>query len=314
MRRLLHILITSLSIAVFLAVVSGYFGSVAFRLDMLAHFRLHLLILCGPVAFVALLLRVWPAFWRCIVTGLIAIAGLSDLWASPERPGGSVEVSVMAANLYQENPEPEEMKSALLSADADVLVTMETTKAVLVGENSLALKYPYRLSLRTSGETLRTVIWSRYPMRNGRLLLEDLVEPTGAHAIIQVAPGVEFTILGVHLAHNLGGNQRQQIEALDLIAESLPKPRVVVGDFNATPWSYAMRRVEELTGTRRIGGFLITWRGSFTGALSGIPIPLGLQIDHALVSNQIGVLSFRKVVIPGSDHFAIAARLALPQG
>lgn len=313
MRRLLQISVTLCSIAIFVVVVAGYFGGFVFKFDVLAHFRLHLLILCLPVAVLALALRNWSAFWRSLVTAVIALAGLGVLWEAPDRDGGTMPITIMAANLYQDNTELEEMKRALLSADADVLVTMETTKATMTGENSLALKYPYRLSLSTSGQTLRTVIWSRFPMRDGHLLLEDLVEPTGAHAVISVKPNVEFTLLGVHFAHNLGGNQRDQIEALDLIAESLPNPLVIIGDFNATAWSHALRRVEDLTATKRVGGFRITWRGAYPGMLSAIKAPIGLQIDHALVSESIGVRSIRTLTVPGSDHMALLADLSLPE-
>ena len=248
-----------------------------------------------------------------MVIAVLAIAGLGVLWEEPLRDGGEVELSVMTANLFQQNSRTEEMQRELLAADADVLVTMETTKAVLSGSDSFALSYPFRLSLSTSGQTLRTVIWSKFPMRDGRLLLEDLVEPTGALAIVEVSPGVEFTILGLHLAHNVVGNQEAQIRAMDLIAESMPMPRVIVGDMNATAWSHALRWIEDLTATRRIGGFRITWRGFYPTWIGSLRVPLGLQIDHILLSEGIGVRGLEARSIPGSDHKAVLARIALPE-
>ncbi len=312
MRRLLQFLISASSTAILIAVALGYLGHFLFELDLLAHFRLHFLFLCVPVALIAGLLRRWGALWRSLVAAVLALAGLSVLWEVPLRPGEGVEVTVMAANLYQRNAEPDEMKRALLEVDADVLVTMETTKAILSGPNSLALKYPYRLSLGTSGQILRTVIWSKYPMRDGRLMLEDRVEPTGATAVIEFSPDVEFSVLGLHFAHNIVGNQLQQIEALDRISEGLPKPLIVIGDFNATAWSYAMRRVAQLTATKRIGGFHVTWKGNYPTPFGNISAPFGLQIDHALISNEIGVREMLTVDIPGSDHKAVVAHLVMP--
>ena len=313
MRRLIRFIVALISIALLAAVCLGYFGPAVFALDVLAHFRLHFLLLCIPVGLLAVMLRDWVVVWRSVVIAVLAIAGLGVLWEEPLRGGGEVELSVMTANLFQQNSRTEEMQRELLAADADVLVTMETTKAVLSGSDSFALSYPFRLSLSTSGQTLRTVIWSKFPMRDGRLLLEDLVEPTGALAIVEVSPGVEFTILGLHLAHNVVGNQEAQIRAMDLIAESMPMPRVIVGDMNATAWSHALRWIEDLTATRRIGGFRITWRGFYPTWIGSLRVPLGLQIDHILLSEGIGVRGLETRSIPGSDHKAVLARIALPE-
>ena len=312
MRRFLRFVISLISIAVLAAVCLGYFGYAVFTLDALAHFRLHFLLLCLPLAVLGVLLRDWVVLWRSAVIAVLAAAGLGVLWEEPRRDGGEVEVTVMTANLFQRNARTEEMQRALLAEDADVLVTMETTKAVLSGPDSFALTYPYKLSLSTSGHTLRTVIWSKFPMRDGRLFLEDLVEPTGAMAIVEVSPDFEFSILGLHLAHNVVGNQQRQIEAMDVIAESMPMPRVIVGDLNATAWSYALRRIERLTATRRIGGFRVTWRGFYPTWIGSIRVPLGLQLDHILLSNGIGVRKLETRSIPGSDHMAVKARIALP--
>lgn len=312
MRRLIRFMISLISIAVLAAVCLGFFGYAVFALDALAHFRLHFLVLCLPLALLAAMLRDWASVWRTVAAAVLAVAGLGVLWEGPLRSGGDVEVTVMTANLFQQNSRTEEMQRALIAADADILVTMETTKAVLSGPDSFALNYPYKLSLSTSGQTLRTVIWSKFPMRDGRLLLEDRVEPTGAMAVVEISPDVEFSILGLHLAHNVIGNQKQQIEAMDLIAESMPLPRVIVGDLNATAWSHALRRIETLTATRRIGGFRVTWRGFYPTWIGRVRVPLGLQLDHILLSLGIGVRHLETLPIPGSDHMAVKARIALP--
>ena len=312
MQRVFRWLVSAGSIATLLAVLLGYFGPIVFELDMFAHFRLHLLILCGPLALMAGVMRAGAAFWRTLVAGVLAFAGLAPLWHHPLPPGGDVEIVVAAANLYRHNDEPVAMKRALLDIDADVLVTVETTKTTLTGPGSLALKYPYRLSLVTSGQILRAVIWSKFPMHDGQLLLEDQVEPTGAHAIVRVPGAMDVAILGVHLAHNLFGNQKQQVDALGRIVAGLPRPLIIMGDFNATAWSHAVRHIEALTTTQRVGGFAITWQGAYPTSLGKIKAPMGLQIDHTLVSPQIGVRSVDWFDLPGSDHRAVVATLQLP--
>ena len=316
MRRLLRFVISAASGAILIAVVLGYFGFMIFELDVLAHFRLHFLMMCAPIGAIATFLHCWGALWRVIAAAVLALCGLGVLWEDFHREGigDRVEVTVMAANLYQNNPEPEQMKRVLLEVDADVLVTMETTKAALSGPYSLALNYPYRLSLRTTGQILRTVIWSKFPMRDGRLMLEDRIEPTGASAIIEHPSGAQFAVLGVHFGHNIIGNQQDQIEALGRIAERLPRPLVITGDFNATAWSYALRRAEDLTSTRRAGGFRLTWKGAYPTFLGDFDAPFGLQIDHLLASEELGIRAILTTDIPGSDHRGLITTLLVPSG
>lgn len=312
MRWVLKLLTVTVAWAILVGAVLGYGGGVVFALDALAHFRLHFLLAVPLFALIALLFRQWAVFWRLTVAAVLLVAGLGPLWETPARLGVGKPLRIMTANIYQHNRQPDAVQATFLAADADVLVTNETQKSLTRGAGSLAARYPYRLSLSTTGEVLRTVIWSRYPMREGRLLLDDLVEPTGAHAIIDLGEGFEVSVLAMHLAHPIIGNQQTQIEALDRLAEGLPYPRIVLGDFNATPWSWAVMRIEKLTGTRRIGGYRPTWAGIYPNEFGRLRALLGQPIDHILVSDTVGVVGIETVTVPGSDHKGIVADLLVP--
>jgi len=312
MKRFFRAVIALSALLNLFAVVLGYAGPLAHAFDMLAHFRLHLLWAGAIVAVCAILARDGKSLWRATVAATIALAGLTPLWEVQSPTGEGRRLVVMTANLFQDNEETDAMLRMLGAADADILVTNETTKAVQTGARPLTGLYPFRLSLSTHGQILRTVIWSKFPMRNGALLLEDQVEPTGAHGWVRIAPGVEISVMGLHLAHAYPGNQARQIAALEGIVATLPEPRIVLGDFNAAPWSHALARVEALTGTRRIPGYRVTWRGSYSTPLGHLPAPLGHAIDHVLVTPGIGVEAVETIPIPGSDHRAVRAVLRIP--
>jgi endonuclease/exonuclease/phosphatase (EEP) superfamily protein YafD len=42
------------------------------------------------------------------------------------------------------------------------------------------------------------------------------------------------------------------------------------------------------------------------------PVPPFVALDHVLVSGDITVAGFERVLVPGSDHAAVVARLVLP--
>jgi len=234
------------------------------------------------------------------------------MWEGAPPAGEGRRLVVMTANLFQNNDQAGAMLETLRRADPDILVTQETTKTVQTGAHPLTDLFQYRLSLSTRGQTLRTVIWSKFPMRNGTLLLEDQIVPTGAHAWVQIGEGLEISVLGLHLAHAYPGNQRRQIDALAGIMATLPEPRIIMGDFNAEPWSHAIARTESLTGTRRIPGYRVTWRGRYPTPLGDVPAPIGHAIDHILITPGIGVESITTVTIPGSDHLGVRAVLRIP--
>jgi endonuclease/exonuclease/phosphatase (EEP) superfamily protein YafD len=84
---------------------------------------------------------------------------------------------------------------------------------------------------------------------------------------------------------------------------------VLTGDFNTTPWSFAMRRQDAVflpLVRRTIAQF------SFPARLAGRRwvVPL-LPIDHLYASPAWKLARLQRVRIPGSDHFASEAVLWL---
>ena len=82
-------------------------------------------------------------------------------------------------------------------------------------------------------------------------------------------------------------------------------PLVVVGDFNATPWSPALRTfLDELD----LNGLNVaaTWPVWF--GFAGIPI------DHALVSENLIITHIETGPNIGSDHRPVMIDVALDQG
>jgi endonuclease/exonuclease/phosphatase (EEP) superfamily protein YafD len=84
-------------------------------------------------------------------------------------------------------------------------------------------------------------------------------------------------------------------------------PLIVVGDFNATPWSYTMRQLAEQAEVRHI-------RQAFDLSKTWYLFPLaGLPIDHVLVSPTLQVIEQQYGDPTGSDHLPIVVDLRLPQ-
>jgi endonuclease/exonuclease/phosphatase (EEP) superfamily protein YafD len=98
---------------------------------------------------------------------------------------------------------------------------------------------------------------------------------------------------------------RSQIEALTALVNEESGPTVVLGDFNATPFSLILKRFERGTGLRRLTA-LASWP-------SHVQLPQ-VAIDHIFVSPDIEASAVRLGAAGGSDHYPVIADLIIPQG
>lgn len=305
MRRL----IVALAGLAALAVLAGFGGRWLPLLDLAAAFRPHLAVLAGALGLVAVAARQWRPAGLAAGAALVAAASLGPALEPAERAGEGRFVTVLYGNVRDGNPEPAALAASLLAQQADVLVTSETPAAVAA---RLAGHYPHRLVAQRPGRTVRTAIWSRLPLRQGRLHMNNNITPTGASAVLDLGGGREAGLIGVHFSRPTEAVQPRQIDGLGEIAAGLPRPLVVIGDFNAAPWSATLARAARLTGTRIAGGWRITWRGSYPTPLGPLPEPWGHQIDRLLVSDGVGIEAIGTVALPGSDHAGLLVRLRLP--
>ena len=161
------------------------------------------------------------------------------------------------------------------------------------------------IALRHPGDVERIVL----PQRDARVAR---LSPSGW-------PGLPRTveIVNAHLANPVLGvpagwrYRRGQVAGLAAyLASAEPCPRALVGDFNATPrWPAYRRLAAELDDAAVLAAARVgrapapTW-GPYPGA------PRLLRIDHVLV-DAFDVLELRVLPLPGSDHAAVVADLAV---
>ena len=80
---------------------------------------------------------------------------------------------------------------------------------------------------------------------------------------------------------------------------------MVVGDLNCTPWSPHFRRLLRDAGLRDVArgrGLEPTWYPT--------SLPLGIPIDHVLVSDEIGVANRELGSDLGSDHRPVRVEIS----
>jgi len=308
-------------------IVMGFGGRWSAVLDAIGYFRLHFAFLAMIGGVLAISLPRRRVKWIGFVAAALAVAMLGPVWRSIERPNDSAgrtrAVSVMTANvLGGSNPSLHLTSSVLMAADADVLAVVEAPPAWSKPTALLARHYPYR-SAQPDGRN-GVVLFSKFPLRRIEMAGADANSPAFATAFLDLGGGVGIGVTAVHLSWPLvaNGAQAKQIAIIGSLLSAEAGPKVLVGDFNATPWSAAMSRVEANTGLSMVGGLRRTWLGGYpnpirytlTGSLYGNEVPalLGQHIDHVLLSPDTGVDGIEVIPLPGSDHRAVWARIQIP--
>jgi endonuclease/exonuclease/phosphatase (EEP) superfamily protein YafD len=292
------------------------FSERLFLADLVQHARAHLALLALLCLGAALVLR-----RRLLALAALAVAALlgapavdSTLpqgWpgarafslAGPQEPDlGPRRLTLVAANVYIDNAAPEAMVETLLETDADVLLLIEFRKSWRALADRLDGRYPHSW---THGDI---TVWSRYPAA-GRDATARKREHT-LDLVLDVA-GRDLRLLATHAPRAPGIRILEErnwlFSEFGAWAREKPLPTVIAGDFNATPWTPALRRLIEQEGLARarpVGG----WYGSWPAPLAD----LGVPIDHLLHSVSITVEKMALLTVPGSDHRAIEATLSLP--
>lgn len=240
-----------------------------------------------------------------VVAHLLVVAPALGADALPPGAADAPRLRVVTANLYVLNPDPAAAGRALLALQPDVLVVPELNAAGLAGLRAAGLlaALPHSaVDLRPRPETVG--LFSRLPLTDvttrvagGRELPRATVTLAGQDVRVLSAHPFPPVSLFTDLWRASLADLRDEAAAVDL-------PLVVAGDLNADRDHAAFRDLLD-TGLRdahdsRGRGLARTWPAS-------MPV---LRLDHVLVRG-LTVLDVREARIPGSDHLAVVADLAL---
>lgn len=236
-----------------------------------------------------------------VVHAFVAVPRMLPRSAVP----GDHQLDLALLNVHAANDAHHAVRAWVDEVDADVVVLVELTPALAAALDDP--RYPHRALLPHARDEFGVGVWSKRP-------LTDVVEGElrGYVATLRVTVDVggdPLTLAVTHapppLSPGLVADRSAVITAVAADLRAHGGRSVMLGDLNLTPWSPHLRL---LRGQARLedgaAGFgpAPTWP-AFLG-------PLGIPIDHVLVSSDVAVLDYVTVPSPGSDHRAVLARLS----
>ena len=125
------------------------------------------------------------------------------------------------------------------------------------------------------------------------------------------AGAAAYTVLAAHLPEPTEGYAVLARRMLATLASRYDRAHLIVaGDFNLTPWSFALRGLDRALGLQRVDRAAYSWpaRVAF-GGLRVKTVPF-LPIDHVYAGSAWRLVSLTRAPPPGSDHDALEVVLA----
>ncbi len=266
-------------------------------LGWLADMAAHWVWLWLPVGVIGLLLAHGRWFIRVALGAAMFALPWAWLPAAMAHSNDTPQIRVVSANVYLRNTDPSPLLAWADPSNTDLIVVHEL-RADFAQKLAAATQWPHQHLMPQAG-TSGIGLLSRWPLR-------DVREVVGAGGIPQLhtlleTPQGTIEVIAVHPKPPLNlTRQRTRNQTLAALRPRGDAPTLVIGDFNATPWSNAAPLLVQ-GGWRWFGGMQPTWPHGAWG------IPIDAVWGHgpwAVTGHEVGPPI-------GSDHRPIRVGLRL---
>jgi len=209
---------------------------------------------------------------------------------------------VASFNTLWVNDDADRVREEIERLDADIVTLIEVSPGKRKILNGLKQRYPHQADCFKI-DYCKLAILSKLPIVESEARGRWEGPP---YILVQIGPAAgRLHVMGVHtirFPHSRA--QFRQVTAIARLVEKLPGHKLVMGDFNATPFSRILSVIEGTANLRRIT-VLPTWP-----ATAGLP---QIAIDHIFLSPGLKLLEAARIgEAAGSDHYPVAARIAVP--
>ena len=226
-------------------------------------------------------------------------------------PTPAEEMDLVSVNVLMENTRHDNLIAILEREDPDVLLLMETDETWRSALSEVLGRYS-TIKSHVASDHYGLIFATRLKASSVELLWPITDDTPAVRAVLTSPGGAEFNFVGLHPRPPVPGNttavRDNQIKSAALMTQSSERPTIVMGDFNDVAWSWTTKRfkrygalLEPRVGRGMIASFHANYR------------LLRLPIDQFFMTEDVGLVSFRRLENFGSDHFPIAATVFVSQ-
>lgn len=279
-------------------------------LALLEHFRLQYVVVGAVVGAALGALRVYGWFDAAALATLLNLCTVApDLSASAQPlPSAGTPLRVLVLNVHTSSHAFAEVRELIAATHPDIVGLVEVDQRWLDALAPAVTSYAQRIE-HPRDDNFGVAFYSRLPMTGA-------IEELGSRLpSVVTTVDLQGTPVAVVLTHPLPPVRSALFDELDVQlaavaarARELGPHVLVMGDFNATPWSRPLRHFVAASGlcdTR--AGFGV--QASFPASSFVLRIP----IDHVFASCSIGVRERRIERDVGSDHLPVVVDVVVPR-
>ncbi len=307
------ILVVIPAVALALVSLAAFGGRWIWWLDVLANFRAQYV-----VGLVVLGLLLMMSRWRRVGYGVLAVSAINLIVVLPlfiGSPADPIEgvstLRVMSFNLLSTNENYAEVIDYIDTVDPDLVLLHEASRPWEIAMDEAGFEHEV-IRPRSDNLIFGTLVLVRGSDVEGISYGFATNQPRAVEIAFRPDGWDEtLTVLSTHpLAPTEEDRARlrdaQLVFAADWAAEAA-SPFFVVGDFNATPWSWPFRNLMATAEVRNSqAGFGL--QPSFATSSN---ILFRVPIDHLVYGSGLEVLDRRLGPAMGSDHFPLVVDLQL---
>lgn len=293
------------------------------------HFALQILLAAGLLSLLALALRRWH--WLAVILGIALVQAwiIHPHWPLPglviTPTAEERRLKIVSLNVWYRGDSYQAVRDYLAASEADVIGLVEVTPRWKAELASLRERYPYVVDCIGTDLRCEEMLLSRHPFTRSGAARVDGALPVLAWGEIALPGHGPVTVAVTHLVWPLlsadpprltvdpmivvptGGLPRlaQAEQAAQLMAglARLPKDLILMGDFNAAPWSRIQQDLRTASGLQNDFAAL-SWP-------AWGPAAIRLPIDHVLARGRAQINAFQAGPDVGSDHLPVEAVVSL---
>ncbi|RZM19843.1 MAG: endonuclease [Pedobacter sp.] len=222
---------------------------------------------------------------------------------------GDNNISLLIANVYQDNRESEKYLRLIEKCDPDLVLMVETNEWWQQKMDVIGKEYPHQLK-HPLENTYGMILYSKLEIREGKI--NFYVEPDipSIQLEVKLPSGQWVRLYCLHPRppvpqENPRSTERdKEILLVAEMARDCKLPVIVMGDLNDVAWSYTTElfgKVSALLDPRRGRGFF----NSFNAKYFFLRFPL----DHIFCSADFTLSGIKRMESCGSDHFPMYVNL-----
>jgi endonuclease/exonuclease/phosphatase (EEP) superfamily protein YafD len=291
-----------------LATILGFFGSTWWLFDFAANFRAHLavVLLLVALAYSLLFSKATGLFFlaMAVINGLMVLPLYSG---SPAPTAGDDNMTIVSFSVGQRASIRDATFRWINDVEPDLVVLLDSTNEWVRAEE---LAHPYKTQNdlppdRTFGITILSKDSVETEILTASQVRDSVVR---VEAAIGDQPVVIYAVQSRPASNATDADYRDEyLKEVSRMARAETKPTVVVGDFEATPWSHAFQDLADTASLENsmVGfGLQTTWpadRWKF----------FRIPIDHLLHSSELTTIDRYLGPTFGVDHRPIVVTLGI---